>query len=210
MAYSSLGPKQEPEFADGDAPDVAVNPSQVAKYAARFGNKTTGTTAERGTASAWAWENLLWKDTTDGIEYLRTGGAWKAWNSGWITYTPTLTNITLGAGGTAAFAYQYANGDVKLKWLVTLGTGGTWNSPSFSVPVTMNNGHLALFSKVGWGSLQSFSQFWELLANRVSATEIRMYVAGGSPLTFTVVSPTVPVAVSAGLNLSGRAEYTPA
>jgi len=210
MAYSSLGPKQEPEFADGDAPDVAVNPSQVAKYAARFGNKTTGTTAERGTASSWAWEDLLWKDTTDKIEYMRTGGGWKAWNSGWLAYTPTLTSITLGTGGTASFAYRYVNGDVHLKWLVVLGSGGTWNAPVFTTPTSMSSAHLTLFSKVGNGAVHSFTQPWDVSAYRVSATEIRLHLTGGSPSTFVLITSTVPVAVSAGLGLSGRAEYTPA
>ena len=87
---------------------------------------------------------------------------------------------------------------------------GTWNGPIVTTPTTMSSARLTLFSKVGEGSLQSFSQPWNLSVYRVSATEVRFHLNGGSPSTFVLITPTVPVPVSAGLSLSGRAEYTPA
>jgi len=92
MTATSWGPKNEPEFADGDAPDVALNPKQAAAYAGKVGNRRTGTDAERDAATGKdVWEGLAWGSTTDGSEYKRVGGAWElTWSrdTGWTTLTP--------------------------------------------------------------------------------------------------------------------------
>lgn len=75
MAASTFGPKNEPQFADGDAPDVAVNPTQAAAYAAKLGNRRVDTGANRTTASGKdVWDGLEWYDTTNKGRYEYIGG----------------------------------------------------------------------------------------------------------------------------------------
>jgi hypothetical protein len=91
MTATSWGPKNEPEFADGDAPDVALNPKQAAAYAGKVGNRRVGTTAERNAAAGKdLWVGLAWGDTTDGNDYKYTSGGWV------VTYeNGTWVNLTL-------------------------------------------------------------------------------------------------------------------
>lgn len=78
MAASSFGTKNEPQYADADAPDLALNPTQVAAYAAKVGNRRIGTTTERLAATgADVWESLIWGDTTEKADYKRIGTAWE-------------------------------------------------------------------------------------------------------------------------------------
>lgn len=95
MTASSFGTKNEPKFADADAPDLAVNPTQAAAFAAKVGNRRVGTAAERIAATGKdLWEGLLWGDTTDGAEYRLVG-------VGWVRILQPVTpwvNLTLAAG----------------------------------------------------------------------------------------------------------------
>jgi hypothetical protein len=76
MAASSNDPTTgSPIFLDSDAPDPAVNPTQVAEYAASVGTRLIGSTAER-TAYTYAREGLRWYDTTLDREYIHTGSGW--------------------------------------------------------------------------------------------------------------------------------------
>lgn len=67
--------------------------------------------------SGSAWGNLIWPDA-------------------WIAYTPTLTNITLGSGGTSAFFYQRVGKAVNVRGRITLGaTGALTGVATFTLPV---------------------------------------------------------------------------
>lgn len=45
--------------------------------------------------------------------------------SAWTPYTPTLTNVTLGTGGSATGSYKEVGKTTYVRIIVTLGTGGT-------------------------------------------------------------------------------------
>jgi hypothetical protein len=66
------------------------------------------------------------------------GSAWGnlVWPDAWIAYTPTLTNITLGSGGTSAFFYQRVGKAVNVRGRITLGTSGALTGvATFTLPV---------------------------------------------------------------------------
>ena len=44
----------------------------------------------------------------------------------WTAYTPALTSVTLGTGGTVSGAYMNAGKLVAVRFLLTLGTGGSF------------------------------------------------------------------------------------
>lgn len=66
------------------------------------------------------------------------GTAWidLLWGDAWIAYTPTLTNITLGSGGTSSFFYQRVGKMVNVRGRITLGTSGALSGvATFTLPV---------------------------------------------------------------------------
>ena len=78
MASTSTSTRGAPQFADGDAPDVAVNPSEVARFAETVGTRRVGTTAERLALSGKAlFVGLLWGDTTVNEDYRYTSTGWQ-------------------------------------------------------------------------------------------------------------------------------------
>ena len=123
MAYSSLDPSTgAPVFLDSDAPDPAVNPSQVAAFAAEVGTRLIGTTAER-TAYAYAREGLRWFDTTTDKEYLYNGSGWVV---AWAPETsPGSVVPSAGAGFTLSANGLYTRDGWLLgsiDWAKTSGT----------------------------------------------------------------------------------------
>lgn len=96
MASSSNDPTTgAPIFLDGDAPDPAVNPTEVAAFAAEVGTRLIGSTAQR-TAYDYAREGLEWYDTTDDFTYVYDGSGWveKFGATAWQEITPSGTGFT--------------------------------------------------------------------------------------------------------------------
>lgn len=147
MTASSFGPRGEPEFKDGDAPDVALNPTQAAKYAALVGNRRIGTTAQRNAAltesvsltTPGVWEGLKWLDTNEKAEYtLLDSGT----GLGWRRQTMMSSGVFLGAvnsAGNTAIAHglpgapsvqitqmQHPSLDANSRFFETI----LWNDPT--------------------------------------------------------------------------------
>jgi hypothetical protein len=58
----------------------------------------------------------------------------------WTSYTPTLTNITLGTGGTSDFHYAKLGKCVFVRGIITLGTSGTvTGANTVTLPVTASS-----------------------------------------------------------------------
>jgi hypothetical protein len=155
MAYSSLDPVTgSPVFLDSDAPDPAVNPSQVAAYAGQVGTRLIGTTAER-TAYSYDREGLEWFDTTTKTLYVNNGSGWSPVYRKRATYTPTLTGITVGSGGTATATYAIVGGFLRVDIDITFGSGLAITDPNVSLPSGFD--HLGSTALVGDLYLQDVS-----------------------------------------------------
>lgn len=77
MARDSSGSQNQPQYSSTGVPADAADLSELGNYAALVGNRKTGTTSQRNTATgADVWEGLLWGDTTDKKEYKYTSGGW--------------------------------------------------------------------------------------------------------------------------------------
>lgn len=90
-------------------------------------------------ATAWTPANgaFAWQMDT-GVLLMRTGGAWVPCSSDWISYTPTLTNLTPGTGGGVLAEYQYiAPRTVRVRLLITMGGAGLSmpGIPRFTLPI---------------------------------------------------------------------------
>jgi hypothetical protein len=133
MAYSSLDPTTgAPVFLDGDAPDPAVNPSQVAAYAAQVGTRLVGSTAER-TAYEYAREGLQWWDTTDDTLYQHDGTDWAPIWHDFKTYTPTTAGVS---GGTLAARYMRVGHMISVEIRLSFSGANLTAQPTFTLPVT--------------------------------------------------------------------------
>lgn len=85
MAVDTYDPiTGRPIFLDGGAPDIAVDPTEVGKYAAEVGNRIVGTTAYRD-GYPYKRKGLRAGDTTTNKEYEYTGEGWV------VVGGPTLT-----------------------------------------------------------------------------------------------------------------------
>lgn len=85
------GPRNQPQFLAGGAPDLGADENAIADYAAKVGNRRVGTTAERLAATGLdVWEGLSWRDATDGITYDRVGTGWVAMSSRSEAVVPLL------------------------------------------------------------------------------------------------------------------------
>lgn len=74
---------------------------------------------------------------TNSLEYY-DGAAWQVYlgSIAWTSYTPTLTNLTLG-NGTLTFTYQQVGKIVNVRGRFSLGsTSAVTGSATFSLPVT--------------------------------------------------------------------------
>ena len=127
----------------------------------------------------------------------------------WVTYAPTYTNVTVGAGGVTTLAkFCQIGKTVHVKVLFTLGTGSAVSGRiGISLPVTAANNNLDR-------ALNSCG----LLAGAVSATgfvaigatnraDLYALVASGTYVTNTNISSTIPGTWASGSSFSATFTY---
>jgi hypothetical protein len=78
-ADGTPGTKNQPQFLETGAPDLAVDSNLISNYAAKVGNRRTGTTAQmNATTGADKWEGLEWGNTDNWLNYKVINGNWEA------------------------------------------------------------------------------------------------------------------------------------
>ena len=197
MTSSSTGAKNQPHFADADAPDVAVNPTQVADYAAKVGNRRVGTFGERQAASANdVWDGLAWFDTNENAEYIYRAGAWRLLSRPPITVTPSVTGLGLGtSGGSLMYAYEsVANGELTMRVGWRLGSSPSVNDvqvtpsvpPAAWLPDLTPLGSATFYDMSAAGSGRILGTVY-----KISGTTARVAYAGAANamLTLTAAAP---------------------
>lgn len=171
MAVDSTGTKNEPIFLATGAPEIDVDPTAVAAYAAKVGNRRSDTTALRlAAAGKDVWEGLEWYDTDLDEVYIYTGAGWKLWHKQWTAYTPTTANVT--GPPTITARYAVASGIVRLKIHVLLNGANFGTNPTFSLPVTA--AAVLGFEQVGLGAARDItpSNIWLLACSLQSTTTV--------------------------------------
>lgn len=196
MTASSFDPTTgAPQFADGDAPDVAENANEVADFAASVGTRLIGTTAER-TDYDYGRVGLRWYDTDEDAEYLHDGSGWVLWNKPWTSYTPSLSNMT----GTVAAEYQVVYGTVNVAFRLTATTVGTL--PKFTLPVTAADSNVEFPAGSVMLNDSSAGQYWPGIARRAagSSTEVELYamLASGTYAQMVNITSSAPFTWASG------------
>jgi hypothetical protein len=112
--------------------------SDVNTYLMNQSVATFSTVSARNSAITSPVEGQLAYINANDILTYYTGSAWAnmLFSTAWVAYTPTLTNITLGSGGTSAFYYQQVGKMVNVRGRITLGsTGALTGTATFSLPL---------------------------------------------------------------------------
>jgi len=75
----------------------------------------------------------------NGIEYRYDGSQWKAWSSPLTAYTPILTGMVVGTGGTNTAEWWFDNGIGRIRGRVIFGSSGQTfpTTPQISLPSVM-------------------------------------------------------------------------
>lgn len=152
-----------------------------------------------------------------GIVWRYNGTAWKAWRSDWINYTPTVANVAVGTGGSAAsaFAYKYVQGDVRVRGGLVLGSSGASVSgiPTITLPVN----RIALvhpFEPVPgaltlYDTSDSRPYSGALAADNANVDKVRLIPTNSGSVT-TSIGSTSPFTWAAGDGISVDFTYRPA
>ena len=187
-----------------------------------------------GPASARARKRFLWPDAAaraaqtgmsngdDGyqsdttVTYLRIASAWKPWTSDWISFTPTLTNIAVGTGGSAlnSCRYKYSAGQVVAEYKLVLGSSGAsvGSAPTVTLPVTAETLTHNLQVIDGLGSMYdtSATDLRIGVMQHTSTTVARFSYITPSGIGFTVPTSTAPWTWAAGDAIHQIIRYAPA
>lgn len=118
---------------------VGVVITQTSKFTAAAGAPVL--VRDNTDLAAWTPVNGSYAERIDnGILYKRVAGAWKAWEATQVAFTPTLTNVTLGTGGTNDATYDIVAGRYIVRGQIILGTGGSFGAGGvkFSPPVNQS------------------------------------------------------------------------
>jgi hypothetical protein len=183
--------------------------TQTAQFAAASGGVVPFRT--KAALDLWTTPSTTQRATVlaDGIEYRRLGGAWKAWDSDWITYTPTLTNITLGSGSSVVGKYRYQGTEVQRSLEIILGTGGSvGTNPTVSFPVAPETASPSNRMYPGSIKFQDVSTLAVLDGTAILLGGVlRLLYMGGSPSAGTGITSTAPFTWTTGDFIMIRDQY---
>ena len=116
---------------------TAALASDVNTYLMKQAISTFSSSGARNSAITSPGEGqFAYVNSNDILSYYN-GAAWAnaLFLTTWVAYTPTLTNITIGTGGTTAFFYQEVGNQTNVRGRITLGTGGALTGvATFSLP----------------------------------------------------------------------------
>lgn len=120
-----------------------------------------------------------------------------AWSSPWITYTATLTNITLGTAGTSVFQYRYENGSVRVRGRIKLGSAGiaVGTDPTFTLPISSRalvHTYEGFFGRSYGYDISGINNFTLNVAANNTSTTVAIIQALGASGAVASVTATVP------------------
>lgn len=169
------------------------------------------TTAERDGISSPA-EGLLCFVLADKVTYRRNASAWRPWESDWITFSPTLTNVVLGTGAATEFRYRYVGGVVEVDFFIRLGTGGSFSgSPTMTLPV---NAAPLRYNNMTYDGVASATNAAgniypiSVLANTTAVGSVWFWTTTSG--AYAQVTATVPHTWALNSVLQGKFRYVPA
>jgi len=127
-----------------------------------------------------------------------TGTEWVPFDTGWQTYTPTLSNVTLGSGYTLSAAYVAIGKTVIVQFYFALGaTSAITGDVSFSLPInhaSSNRSGQAGTCVIVDASPATRYPGTVLLSGTPGYAFLRVGNASGTYLTQVALSSSIPIA----------------
>lgn len=122
--------------------DITTNNVSTSKHGfqPKATNAGTGAMLDSGVYGAITEARITLADnTTDDVSTSAHGFAPKLWASAWQSWSPTLANLTIGAGGTQIAQYIQIGKTVIFRYSFLLGSGSSvGTAPTITLPVTAN------------------------------------------------------------------------
>lgn len=172
---------------------------------------TFATTAARDAAITAPSEGMFAYSLADDSYYVYSGSAWMPYNIVWKSYTPTLSNVTLGTGYTLSAAWAQLGELVVVNFYFALGaTSAITGDVSFSLPVnhaSSNRSISAGLATVVDASPAARYAGTVLLSGTPGYAFIRVMNSAGTYVTNTALSATVPITFATSDALSANVIY---
>lgn len=206
MTTTPESTKGVPRIEGDSAPTLRADHNALADWVRdNIGTQVANEAALAGLAFAWPGRIVTASDTD--IEYRYTGSGWRKWNSPWLTWTPTYTNFTVGAGGFAR--YRYVSGLVSVWFRLPIASMGA--DPRMTLPVNASNATLAHLTK-GIVFIPPSGSETVGIARRISASQVVFYYLFASPaLVIANISATAPFTWGTTISfIDGQFDYDPA
>lgn len=149
-----------------------------------------------------------------GLSSKRVAGAWKGWNSDWISFTPTISGLTVGNGTFPTARYKYVDGSLNVECQFVFGsTSAVTASLRVTNPVTVDALNaldnfplgMAAFLDAGTAAYEGF-----IVAVSTTQADIRTSQASGTYTQPGGISSTVPFTFGTADSIMWRYSVTPA
>jgi hypothetical protein len=131
------------------------------------------------------------QDTNEFCVY--DGSAWRLYNTSWTAYTPTLTNVTLGTGGSVVGYYTTAGKLTIVNVYITLGTASFSVSGIITASLPTNRAYASTARFTGTTRMAAGGTTYpgSVIA---SGGNMQVYAhnASGTYLSVTATSATIP------------------
>ncbi len=141
-------------------------------------------------------------DTDRRLEYDGTG--WVIMAEPWQTYTPTLTGMAIGTGGSASnvMSYHRSDGCLDFQWAATFGTSGATfpTNPTFSLPVAMTDAEVGFLATYVDGGVARYAGI--ATSNALGSLFLQVFGAA-----YTGLTTTTPFTWGAGDHIHVRGRY---
>lgn len=154
-----------------------------------------------------AFTNLFVCQVDTGAVYRYTGSVWQLWSLPETAWTPaSITNVTVGTGGTKTGWYSVNNGVVTFSLPVVLGTSpAVGGRPTVPVPI----GAVAHAHRDSGGYVSIGSTSYPTMYSVTVANTIELYVIGaaGTYASMADMAAAVPASFAAGSTLNFEGSY---
>lgn len=201
-----------PTRANTDAADFAADLTELATSVNALLDASVATAADLPSSGNWPGRSMFALDKKSWWQH--DGSAWVLRMLPWTAYTPTLTNMSVGTGGSAAtdFVYRIADGSVTVRYKLILGTASfsMTGIPAFTLPVTASA--LAFPTALYAGT----SSIYDVSTTVVTATDVgtvtsdttraRVLLRGNGGV-IGAIGPSAPFVWAAGDVLTGEFTY---
>lgn len=154
--------------------------------------------------------------TATGITWLYRGTVWRAWDSDWIAYTPTFTNITVGSG-TKVGQYRYSAGQVYVEGRFVYGSGSAvLGSSAVNHPagLSISASQQADPYPLGRADILKFGSAiypgFVTTNNGTTAAQFNYVNAASTAAVDTALSATAPITFAANDAIAWKYDFTPA